>query len=130
MNKKWFIYTVLIGMIPFFARVFIYLISKNVNETYVINAVDIAAFGLLLNITNINELESLESLDPVWKTTQIGISVFQIVLFSIFLTLAYLAEANPKFELSNVGIVGCASILALASFVFSYSIFNRINSLP
>lgn len=128
--RKWLIYTVAIGLIPFLARLIIFIVASNVNRSFVVNAVDIVSFGLILNIVNISELESFDGNNPNWKTTQIGISLLLVVLFTLFLALAYLADADHQLGLSDTGITYCAGSLSVVSFVFSYSIFKYTNSQP
>src|SRR5687768_1766387 len=91
-KRKWFIYTVLIGLIPFFLRLMIFCFTRNVQIGYTLNEIDLISFGLILNLTNINELEGSHNIDLAWKTTQVGLSLLLLILFSAFLALAYLSE--------------------------------------
>lgn len=127
-KRRWIIYTVLIGLIPFVLRSMIYLFTKQVTGVYVLNEIDFISFGLILNLTNINELEGIENVDKVWKMTRIGLSVVLLIVFAAFLLLAYLSEVSTGFEKNNIKYG--ALILSGASLVFSYSIYNRINALP
>ena len=53
---KWLIYTVLVGLIPILSRALLWFISQNQTMNFV-NAADFVAFGLILHISNINEIE-------------------------------------------------------------------------
>lgn len=128
-KRKWLIYTVLIGLIPFLLRFLIFIIKNDTNYNYILNEVDMVTFGLVLNLTNINELENLDSIDKVWKTTNIGLSVLMLILFASFLGLTYLADLDKGSSFNKVNIKYCALTLGLVSLVMSYSIYNRINSI-
>lgn len=128
-KTKWLIYTVIIGLIPFLIRSFICLFDKTSSLNYWINETDFIIFGLVLNLSNINELEDKEIKNQIWKTKKIGYSVIQIIVFSaIFSIITYSDfKSNPDLNLTTVKT--CSIILALVSFLFSYSIFNRFNKL-
>lgn len=128
-KRKWLIYTVLIGLMPLLIRLFIFLTTKNTQTNYILNEVDIVTFGLVLNLTNINELEDNEKVDKKWKTTNIGFSVLLLILFSLFLGIAYIADFpnNTQFDKSNIR--NCAALLGVVSFFMSYSIYNRLNTI-
>jgi hypothetical protein len=128
--RKWILYTVCIGAVPFLARLLIFFIhNKAYNEKgYLINEMDMIYFALALNLSNINELDSLEekNVSAEWKSTMIGISILQLVVYAIVLGLCYVSELdNTHFNLANIE--GGSAILALAALVFSYHVFNTIN---
>ena len=74
----------IIGLIPILIRIFIYLIDKTATSSYCINPTDFIAFVLVLNLTNINELEHKTFDDILWKTKKIGYSLILILLSSSF----------------------------------------------
>ncbi len=55
----------------------------------IFNASDFVAFGLILHISNINEIEHFNDNEKSWKTIQNGISIGFISLYSVLFT-AYL----------------------------------------
>jgi hypothetical protein len=128
-KAKWFIYTVIIGIIPFFIRSLIVLFDKMGDLNYWLNPVDFITFGLVLNLTNINELEDKNLKDKLWRSKNIGFSIIQIIIFSaIFAILSYSEfKANPDLDLATVK--ACSILLAFISFLFSYTIYNRLNNL-
>lgn len=128
-KTKWLIYTVIIGLIPFFIRFFVFLFYRYRTLSFLFNEVDFIVFGLVLNLSNINELEDKKDLDGIWKTRNIGFSVLQIVVLSSMLGLAYFSEILKSGELDRNVIKVCAISLGLVSFLVSYSIFNRINAI-
>ena len=105
-KTKWLIYTVVIGLLPVLIRTFIYLIRIDVEAGYSINVVDIVTFGLVLHISNINELEDKENVDKNWKTKNIGLSVLLLIIFSGILTVSYLAELpdEKKYSINNLNL--------------------------
>lgn len=83
-NKtKWLAYTVLVGLIPIISRVFVW-ITANSESMQLLAAPDFVAFGLVLHISNINELEHISSeQNKGWKTIQNGISLTFVALYSV-----------------------------------------------
>lgn len=122
-TTKWLIYTVLIGAAPFFIRLFIFLFVTKLKSDYVINEVDMVTFGLVLCISNINELEDRFDLEPRYKTIYVGMSVFLILLFSTFLGLAYFADLDKDNMIDKARIKVCSATLSVLTFIFSFSIY-------
>ena len=122
---KWLIYTVLVGLIPIVLRALLWAISPY-QTVDLFSASDFVAFGLILHISNINEIEHFNDLEKSWKTFQNGTSIFLITVYS-FLFAAYLfGQANPG--KINVGTVRTISmILSGVSFYLSFSVYDRIS---
>lgn len=128
-NKKikWLIYTVLVGLIPIISRFLVW----GVTESGIVNllaASDFIAFGLILHISNINEIEHLSDSDKSWKTIQNGTSILFIALYSVLFCLTMLSEGISGFVDSQV-IKLCVIVLALISFFISFSVFHRITNI-
>ena len=128
-KTKWLIYTVIIGLIPFLIRSFICLIDNTSTLYYWLDETDFIVFGLVLNLSNINELEDKEMEDQLWKTKNIGYSIIQIIVFSAILAIVTYSNFKSNPDLNIITVKACSIILAIVSFIFSYSIFNRINKL-
>ena len=125
-KTKWFVYTVLVGLIPLLARVFVYLFLQETNIDFLFHETDLVIFGLILHITNINELEHLESEDKAWKTIQNGISIFFIVMYAVIFSSSCIGSVNPG--MFNKSMMWWSSlILSVVSFLVSYSIFDRVS---
>lgn len=124
-KTKWLIYTVLIGLIPFIIRFLIYLVRNDIEIDYAFNEIDMIAFGLVLNVSNITELDGNNSVDDKWKTTNIGLSVFLVILFAAFLSVSYLSELPGAETFNRTSIKWLSFITSFISFCFSYSIFKR-----
>lgn len=128
-KTKWLIYTVLIGMIPFLIRSFIALFDNTGTIEYWINETDFIILGLVLNLTNINELEDKDFDDKIWKTRNIGFSVVSIALFAAILAIVTYADFKTNSDLNKTTVKACSIVLAVVSFLFSYSIYNRLNKI-
>lgn len=99
---------------------------KNVHFGYILNEVDMIAFGLVLNVSNITELDGNSSIDPKEKTINIGVSVLLIIVFACFLAMSYIADI-PGMEGFDKGNIRNLSIgLSVVAFFFSYSIFKKL----
>ncbi|MCI5189348.1 MAG: hypothetical protein D3905_06030 [Candidatus Electrothrix sp. AS4_5] len=126
-NKKikWLIYTVLVGLIPIVARILVWGVTKS-GTVSMLAPSDFIAFGLILHISNINEIEHLKGDDKSWKTIQNGTSILFIALYSILFSLTMLSEGIPNFINYQV-IKTCVIVLASVSFLISFSVFHRIS---
>jgi hypothetical protein len=126
-NKKikWLIYTVLVGLIPIMSRLLVWLVANKTNIE-MLSASDFVAFGLVLHISNINEIEHLEQNDKSWKTIHNGISITFIALYSVLLATFLLGSTQPN--LIDVKAIKAASIiLSIVSLFISYSVYYRIS---
>jgi hypothetical protein len=124
-KTRWFIYTVLVGLIPFFARVLIYSVAPAATTGFVIQESDFIALGLVLSITNINELEQQTAVDAVWRTRSLGLSVLMIIFFAVlFAVSAFHALNQSVFDITRIK--AAAILLSLVSVLFSYSIYDNL----
>ena len=124
---KWLIYTVLVGLIPVLSRALIWFISQNRTIDF-LNAADFVAFGLILHISNINEIEHFNDSEKSWKTIQNGISIAFISFYSVLYACSILGQSNPG--LINVKTITYFSLgLSLVSFLISFSVYDRISKL-
>lgn len=128
-KTKWLIYTVLIGLIPFFIRSFIAWFDKTGSIEYWLNETDFIVLGLVLNLTNINELEDKDFEDKIWKSRNIGFSVISIALFSAIFAIVTFSDFKSNVDLDKTTVKICSIAMALISFLFSYSIYNRLNTI-
>lgn len=128
-NKtKWVIYTVLVGLIPILSRIFVWITSKPETLNF-FAAPDFIAFGLVLHISNINELEHVtKENDKEWKTKQNGISLVFVAIYSVLYTVLLIGEKNNS-VVDMKSMLTCVIALALVSFLLSLSIFHRISKL-
>ncbi len=127
-NKKikWLIYIVLVGMIPILSRLLVWTVT-NPGTVSSITASDFISFGLILHISNINEIEHMSDENKSWKTIQNGTSIAFIALYSVLFSLVMLSEGIPSFVDDQV-IKVCAISLAIVSFLISFSVFHRISN--
>lgn len=128
-KTKWLIYTVVIGLIPFIIRSFIWLFDKTATIDYWLNESDFIILGLVLHLTNINELENRDFSDKMWKTKNIGVSVVFITVFAAILAIITYSDFKGNQDLNRTIVKVCSIVLATISFILSYSIFNRLTTL-
>ena len=128
-RTKWLIYTVCVGLIPIIIRTLIYWFSTNISSIeYVFNETELITFGLILHLTNINELEDKGNIEGKWKTKNIGVCVIFIVILSVLLGFAYLADQNPEgLKVDRTKIKICAAVLDIITFLISIVIVSRLN---
>lgn len=122
---KWLIYTVLVGLIPTICRVFMHFVIKD-NSINVFSASDFVAFGLVLHISNINELEHLTSARPAWKTAHNGVSVLFIAVYNVLFAASLLGEKNVNSDILLYSSVA----LSVVSLLISYAIYFEVSRIP
>lgn len=127
-KAKWLIYTVLVGLVPFIARLIIYLALKEKNIEFLLHETDFIIFGLILHITTINELEHFELDDKPWKTVQNGLSIIFIIVYAVIFSLSCIHSVNPGMFEKNSMIWSSIS-LSFISLLISYSTCDRISKL-
>lgn len=125
---KWLIYTVLVGLIPVVSRVLVWSVTQP-GTISALAASDFIAFGLILHISNINEIEHLGDYDKTWKTIQNGTSILFIALYSVLFSLIMLGEGLPGVVNYKV-IQVCVVFLASISLLISFSVFHRVSTIP
>ena len=127
-KAKWLIYTVLVGLLPFISRSFAFLIMKERTIEFLFNEIDWVAFGLILHVSNVNELEHIEFSDKAWKTVQNGISIAFIAIYSVIFTASSIHSINNTlFDEWTMKV--SSIILSCSSFAVSYSIYDRLSKL-
>ena len=122
---KWLIYTVLVGLIPALLRVLIWLISQD-RDMSILNAVDFIVFGLILHISNINEIEHFNEGEESWKTIQNGVSLVFITFYSVLFASHLLGETNHGL-IDEAAIKALSMSLGILSFMISFVVYNRIS---
>lgn len=127
-KTKWFIYTVIVGLIPFIVRLCIFIVSIKKDTYLLFDPMDFAILGLVVNITNINELEGRKDLDSEWKSKCIGISVICIVVYAVLFAITIIYSINSNI-FDKKYILVSSVILSITSVFYSFSIFDRLNKL-
>lgn len=120
-RTKWLAYTVLVGLLPIFSRFLVWLVTKE-GSIEPFSPQDFIAFGLVLHISNINEIEHLVGADRSRKTTQNDISAFFIAVHGVLFCLTLIGGD----AIDQRAIMYCVAAIVLTSLSISYSLFNRI----
>ena len=126
-NVKWIFYTVLVGLIPVFARLLVWLVDQS-NAVPAFDATDFIIFGLVLHISIINEIEHVHQDSQSWKTAHNGTSLWFIVMFAVLFACQILDQS--KAELFNDrAILIVAWVMAAVSFLLSLTVLYRLSRL-
>lgn len=125
-NKKvkWLIYTVLVGLLPILSRLMVWIVTKE-NTVELLSPSDFVAFGLVLHISNINEIEHFSDIGKEWKTIQNGTSIVFIAFYSVLFAITLIGGNIVDLT----AITYCTIILSIVSFFISYSVYDRISRL-
>lgn len=98
---QWLIYTVAIGLVPMLMRLAAWLFTSVGVDAFV--AADFIAFGLVLHVSMINQVEDAPAQDKIWKRVINGGSVMCIVFYAAMYVIVLIAEKKP--ELANLNYV-------------------------
>lgn len=134
-RTQWLIFTVLMGLMPIICKIFIIISLSNKQWELVFNEIDFATFGLILSVTNLNELQNeIFKGDANWRMWRIGISISLIIVFAVIFALSSLANLynseNQGINFFDVtGLRISALILSSCTLLFSYSIYHKINAI-
>ncbi|MEA5471973.1 hypothetical protein [Spirulina sp. 06S082] len=126
-NKKikWLIYTVLVGLIPIASRLLVWFVTGR-DAVNLFTASDCTSFGLVLHISNINEIEHIILSDTSWKTIQNGTSIVFIAFYSVLFALTLFGEIDESaIEVTTINY--CTLLLAIISLITSYTVYHRIS---
>jgi hypothetical protein len=125
LRLKWLIYTVIVGLIPILARLMVYFLAPDAAKSFMWSATDISAFGLVLNISNINAVEN-EDVDAQWRTWCNGLSVMHVVFITGLFILSFTTELQPGF-LDTSRLIQVAVLLGCTSFILGLTVYNRLS---
>jgi len=119
LKAKWLSYTVMIALFPICCRLLIWCLSRN-DDLQPISAADLVTFGLVLNASNINELEHRKKLDSSVKTLLNGTSILFISVFGMLFSLSIIGEPT----INSIALILCLFALAIVSLFISYSVYK------
>lgn len=122
-RTNWWIYTVLIGSLPILMRFSMYIVSNELKFNYILNDTDLVAFGLVLCIGNLKELESQGDISLILKERIKGSQFMLIVLMSAFLWMTYYVDIDKGAELNLKNISNSIQFLTSLSFLSSIAIY-------
>lgn len=105
------------------------LFSLNKDWEQLISPVDIAFFGLTLNLANLNELNGETGLTSKEKLIFAGYSVVFTILLSAIIGVLYFAEQTKGNIIDKNVVFVCSILLCIVSYLFSNAIMNKLNSL-
>lgn len=126
-RAKWWLYTVLLGLLPFIVRFFIYTVHKKSPNNYYLNEVDVVTFGLVLIISTLSELDEQPNISKTLLIIVRAVSVLLLILLSVCLGFSYLIEFDNlnQFDKKNLLILAVATTVAALS--LSLTIFYNPN---
>lgn len=124
---KWLIYTVLVGLIPALLRLMVWLVSQN-RDGELFSAVDFIVFGLIMHISNINEVEHFTDAEKSWRTIHNGVSITFISFYSGLFAAHLFDEAHP-WLVDDSAMIILAAALGIVTFALSYTVYHKMSKL-
>lgn len=114
-TSKWLAYTFIVGLVPMLMRLLAWSVTTS-GLVKPIAAPDLVAFGLVLHVSIIHELEHNRRRDKSWLTIQNGTTVLFVSLYGALYTLSIVSERisgfiNTDYILYASGLLATASAL-------------------
>lgn len=91
-------------------------------------APDFVAFGLVLHVSIINELEHLPAKERDWKTIQNGTSLIFIALYSALYAVTIIGEKSANLIDATVMLRSSIAFASVSS-LLSLAVFHRLSKL-
>lgn len=133
-KNRWLYYTVVVAALPILIRFIVYIMMNHHDTIDIFNPVDLVYFGLTLNLSNVNELNSLrlKGRKPIISENEreklSSWSVIAIAFLCIILGLLYVPN-NDQIVFNPCSMLIVSFVLAVTSFFLSLHVINKINSL-
>lgn len=129
-TKRWLHYTLVVGALPLVIRCFILLFIEGTSISMFINPIDFVFLGLTLNLTNINELNSLKKGDKTkgaFKEDKAWWSVITIIFLAVNLGVLYLNEFLQLSILRGITLKITSIVLCMFSLFYSLYIIQQLD---
>lgn len=126
-KSKWLAYTFLVGLIPVLTRLLAWT-TTTAGSVSPLAASDFVAFGLVLHISVINELEHLPARERDWKTIQNGTSLIFITLYGALYAVTIVGEKSANLIDATV-LLRSSVVFATVSSLLSLAVFHRLSKL-
>lgn len=122
---NWLIYTVLIGLIPTFSKIIIFLTVNNEKFSSIFDPLDFVSLGLVLCVSIITEIQKYNK-DRGWKIFSIGITIFLLVFYGILFSESYLSKKLPN-TINDKSLTIITLAIAGINLIYAFSVFYKIN---
>jgi hypothetical protein len=95
---KWTLTSLSVGILPIIIRIGVFFIENDKTGLCILNIGDLIAFGLILNVSNIYEIQNINSYPDTHKTIYSAFCVLLIIFFSLFYGLSIDNEVSNRFN--------------------------------
>ncbi|XLZ70796.1 hypothetical protein ABT364_02160 [Massilia sp. SR12] len=124
-TSKWLAYTFIVGLMPMSMRLLSWTVTTT-GQLAPFATQDIMAFGLVIHVSIINELEHIRRRDKGWKTIQNGTTVLFVSLYGALYTLSIVGERIGGF-VNTDNILYISSVLAATSALLCQATFHHLS---
>lgn len=119
----WLLYTVLFGMVPIFIRILMSSVM-NVGVVALFSPSDFISFGIVLQISLLNEVRYHDVQDISWRHRIVGLSTFIVLFYAALYAAALLVESVQQVNISSVLNISIA--LCIGSFILCWCVYDRM----
>ena len=131
LKQRWILYTVVVGSIPILVRLMLSLLFVHPYELELLSINDVAFYGLVLNITNLNKLElyTEDKVNSKWKSLTAFNSLLFILFFTIIFTLYFIDEASNGSILNGLSLKWISGSVSIFSLIYCFSVFTILSQI-
>lgn len=133
-KSRWLYYTVGVAALPIVVRIIVFILMTHKDLSVLVNAVDFVFFGLTLNLSNMNELNSLRlkgrknAISEDEREKLSAWSIGAIVVLCVILGFLYVPNSGQT-VFNPIAMLIASILLAAASFFISFRVINRVNTI-
>lgn len=131
-KSRWLYFTVGVAALPIVIRIIVFVLMVNHDFSILVNAVDFVFFGLTLNLSNMNELNSLRIkgrntiISENERERLSSWSLYAIVVLCIILGFLYVPNGG-QVVFNPMTMLVASFLLAIVSFFHSLKVINKID---
>lgn len=131
-KSRWLYFTVGVAALPIVIRTIVFVLMVNHDFSILVNAVDFVFFGLTLNLSNMNELNSLRIkgrntiISENERERLSSWSLYAIVVLCIILGFLYVPNGGQA-VFNPMTMLVASILLAIVSFFHSLKVINKID---
>ncbi|GBF52075.1 hypothetical protein LPTSP4_36130 [Leptospira ryugenii] len=122
-KRRWLLYTVIVGLIPMFARLIAFAIFKKAQLSILLSESDIITFGLVLGISNIQEFGPQRNTN-ITAETIFAISILYVIFCSLMLIVSIYSIIEPNAVRPEIIQAGSA-IGSISILLYTWRIYHQ-----
>lgn len=122
-KRRWLLYTVIVGLIPMFARILAFAIFTKAQISILFSESDVITFGLVLGISNIQEFGPKRKSNLTAETI-FATSILYVILCSLMLFASIYSIIEPDAVRSEIIQFG-STISSISILLYTWRVYHQ-----